>query len=156
MFKFRAWHNKAKVMINCEFFNKLLEGQVIGVPYKNDINGFQHWIQLDGNPFGNKDLIVQQYSDFLDKNNKQICYDDIILVPSSYTEHILEDGSGPTYPENQIVKVIIKNGCYGAIMERDDLFSNRFYSLHEIVTDITGEPIEIIGNIYENPELNIK
>lgn len=94
-----------------------------------------------------------QSTNLKDKNGKEIYEGDVLLIPSLWHERILDDGSGPDEPSNQLVAVKIENGCWGVEMMGDALFEKRFYSLNEIQTEITNEPIEVIGNIYENADL---
>ena len=96
--------------------------------------------------------IVMQFTGLTDKNGKEIYKGDVILIPSSYTEMITDDG-GESQDSPQIQEVIFHKGSFGIVAEKDDLFSKRFYSFYEIEQEITDNPIEVIGNIYSNPEL---
>jgi uncharacterized phage protein (TIGR01671 family) len=99
---------------------------------------------------------LMQYTGLKDKNGKEIYEGDILAIPSIWHESILDDGSGPDEPYTQLVEMEFRDGCFGCVMEADSYFSDRFYSIKEITEEITDEPIEVIGNIYENPELIIK
>jgi len=95
------------------------------------------------------------YIDIKDKNGKKIFRGDLLLIPDEETIPVLDNGQGPTEEFNHIAPVIFENGSYGIdIKENAHCYSKGFYSFEE-VNNLTGlEDIEIIGNIYENPELS--
>ena len=98
---------------------------------------------------------VGRYTEFVDKKGIEIYKGDIVEFPSFYKEVILEDGSGPVSENPQICEVIRKDGCFGVIPDEDFQFFHEFYSFRQIMEEIgiEQEEIEVIGNIYENPEL---
>ena len=141
--KFRAWDKLKKEMhpvTRLEFANKGVIGGQFG------------WY---GTGWVYDSFIIMQYTGLKDKNNKEIYEGDIISVPSLYKEEILEDGSGPKDEYFQICKVVKQEGCFGIITKKDELFNKGFYSFREIKKDIGVNmyEIEIIGNIFDNPEL---
>jgi uncharacterized phage protein (TIGR01671 family) len=94
---------------------------------------------------------------FTGKNGKEgieICQGDILLIPDEETERILDDGSGPTYEANHLAVVIFQNGSFGVdIPESGNDFHQGFYSFDRIEYEIGETELEIVGNIYQSPEL---
>ena len=77
------------------------------------------------------DIELMQYTGLKDKNNKEI-----------YEGDILSDGN-----DEKPYKVIFENGSFRAEFEGD--FEEYSFDL----IDVVAQGCEIIGNIYENPEL---
>jgi uncharacterized phage protein (TIGR01671 family) len=77
------------------------------------------------------EFYVMQFTGLLDKNGKEIYEDDII-----------DDGFG-------IYKIVFVDAYYAVAHLK---ISRIIYRLHEHITD-NENIIEVIGNIYENPEL---
>lgn len=77
------------------------------------------------------DIELMQYTGLKDKNNKEI-----------YERDILSDGN-----DEKPYKVIFENGSFRAEFEGD--FEEYSFDL----IDIVAQGCEIVGNIYENPEL---
>lgn len=78
-----------------------------------------------------KDIELMQYTELKDKNNKEI-----------YEGDILFESFGERY-----YKVVFENGSFRAEFEGD--FEEHSFDLIDVVLHCC----EIIGNIYENPEL---
>ena len=74
---------------------------------------------------------INQYTGLKDKNNKEI-----------YEGDILSDGN-----DEKPYKVIFKNGSFRAEFEGD--FEEYSFDLSDVVL----QGCEVVGNIYENPEL---
>ena len=97
---------------------------------------------------------LMQYTGLKDKNGKEIYEGDIILIGDTETEPITDDGRGPTNDANHLSPVIFISGCFGVdILERGDCFNKKFYSFDTVRDEVGETEFEIIGNIYENPEL---
>ena len=77
------------------------------------------------------DIELMQYTGLKDKNNKEI-----------YEGDILSDGN-----DEKPYKVIFENGSFRAEFEGD--FEEYSFDLINIV----AQGCEVVGNIYENPEL---
>ena len=78
-----------------------------------------------------KNLKIMQYTGLKDKNNKEIYEGDILL-----------DGNN-----KKTYKVIFENGSFRAEFEGD--FEEYSFDL----IDVVAQGCEVVGNIYENPEL---
>lgn len=100
-----------------------------------------------------KGIEVMQYTGLKDKNGKEIYEGDIILVESEEKEVITDAGEGPIEEYSQLVPIVFQDGSFGVNLNSDYIFTNRFYTLKEIEDNSGQTEFEIIGNIYENPEL---
>lgn len=88
---------------------------------------------FEGNFENFNSIELLQYTDLKDKNGKEIYEGDILFEIESF---------GKRY-----YKVIFENGSFRAEFEID--FEEHSFDL----IDIVAQGCEIIGNIYENPEL---
>ena len=158
--KFRAWHKDLKVMleeitiypnmIGIDYDNfeealpekyELFEDEI----YFNDLENNEHrkicsillgdgWIWIE-----NEDVEVMQFTGLLNSTGKEIYEDDICKV---------EEGYFGDFKESEFIgKVEFEDGCYFI----NDLKTNQYQSLDYAA--IKNRNIEVLGNIYENPEL---
>jgi len=99
---------------------------------------------------------LMQYTGLKDKNGKEIYEGDILLIQDEWTEPVV-DGRGPIESTNHLAPVDFKNGRFGVFINAPaDIYARKgFWAFPEIEWDIgdTTREMEIIGNIYENPEL---
>ena len=135
--KFRSWHTEDKVMLQV--------GDKYGTT--NLLDCCVYFMQ--GQP-----VELMQYTGLKDKNGKDIYEGDILVVEDTYKDRILDDGSGPTEPANHLTPVVFQDGSFGVdIKERGEDFDKGFWSFIGIQDQIGMALVEVIGNIYENPEL---
>ena len=112
---------------------KKIMGEVLGIDIlhkeiffsNEDVNCYEH------TDF--KDIELMQYTGLKDKNNKEI-----------YEGDILSDGNN-----DKPYKVIFENGSFRAEFDGD--FEEYSFDL----IDVVAQGCEVVGNIYENPELII-
>ncbi|MFD1776670.1 YopX family protein [Paenibacillus rhizophilus] len=102
------------------------------VPYMEDMNGVESYKDpFEEHRKGN--IVLLQYTGLKDKNGREICEGDVVGV-KAYLGH----GYGR--------KVVFRDGCFG--FEAVPNVSEELCYL-----EVWTEDVEVIGNIYENPEL---
>lgn len=127
--KFRAWWKEAKLMADVEVWRE--DDIVIIVPVVSSIPGHKFERQL----LDEGEYNLMQYTGLKDKNGKEIYEGDIIK-------------GNDTDQGNCIVKYIEAQFDLYSI-NGEDLYSDYFLK----TGDIQERELEIIGNIYETPEL---
>nr|DAP15138.1 MAG TPA: YopX protein [Caudoviricetes sp.] len=123
--KFRAWVKEKKAI----FEVILIDYVTKKVTYLLERVG--HLLSIRDAKF--YDVELMQYTGLKDKNNKEI-----------YEGDILFESFGERY-----YKVVFENGSFKAEVEGD--FEEYFFDL----IDVVAQGYEVVGNIYENPELII-
>jgi uncharacterized phage protein (TIGR01671 family) len=100
-------------------------------------------------------MIPLQFTGLKDKSGKEIYEEDILLIPDTYTDRILDDGSGPTENNAHLAPVKFQDGSFGIDIQEtgNDFGTKGFWSFSDIHRDFGMMEFEVIGNIYENPEL---
>ena len=126
--KFRAWDKVGEVMV---YQDRITIAE----------NG--NWILMSkpGSDFEGRGIPLMQYTGLRDKNGKEIYEGDIIEW--SVYEDAQDTASGEEEKSRWKDSVYFSNGCF-ALEKRKELLFN-FLAPHK--------ELEIIGNIYENPEL---
>ncbi len=125
--KFRAWINQEERM-NYFQLSTLLDGYGNDCPYTP--NGER--------PFIDKNNLIMQYTGLHDKNGKEIYEGDIVKADAFYL--------GDSFVKASTGQVRFDNGAY--------FVSSEVPTCGELDSEaIFNYRIEIIGNIYENPEL---
>lgn len=128
--KFRVWNLINKCWIDVFRLTLAASGVVMSV------------IDMNGEQYGLHQIRLVQYTGLKDKNSKEIYESDIVTA----------ELSGMINYEMKSV-VDYENGCFGIRALFDEVLvdsKGKFKSFDGCATDIK---IEIIGNIYENPEL---
>lgn len=132
--KFRAWEENGKNMISPE---------ETGDHTLNDLTEVMPYI-------------LMQFTGLKDKNGSEIYEGDVMLLPDSEIVPITDEGQGPIEEMNHLCPVEFKEGCFGlSVLENSGVFHKGFWSFDSIFNGegYKLEDLEIIGNIYENPEL---
>lgn len=124
--KFRCWDKENKEMLDVEYL------------HWDDCTGeFSIRTTMYSDYFDTEDMILMQYAGVKDKNEKEIYEGDIVHIPDDYEEYGFASG------ENYSI----------------DFKDGRFRLKPKYKPNATGydleftEELEVIGNIYENPEL---
>lgn len=123
-FKFRFWHKPTNKMLDCYGFNE-------HCTFANTLDG----IGTEYNPCATKDCELMQCTGLKDKNSKLIYEGDILIQK--------EENAGPTK------KLVIweEDGGYLGLKDLKKSFFG-VVTFHRF-----SYTYEVIGNIYENPEL---
>ena len=124
--KFRAWDNKRKEWC------KDIDNQLFVNP---KVKGKYFYIH-DHSYTGYEEMLISQHTGLKDKNGKEIFEGDILEI----------DGGGE---RTAICPVFFRDGCF---VIRNIAPKGKYTELRYYV-DMSFCRCEIIGNIYENPEL---
>lgn len=116
-------------LIEIDFLNKTVT--FAGYTDGEEVDNHEKYSFDENNILYKKDLKIMQYTGLKDKNEKEI-----------YEGDILFESFGERY-----YKVVFENASFRAEAEGD--FEE--YSLDLI--DVVAQGCEVVGNIYENPEL---
>lgn len=137
--KFRAWNGK-----------KMYVPDYVSGDGRGE---FEH-LEYEGTCFVESTLM--QFTGLHDKNGKEIYEGDVVSFPD--TESTYEDvGIGEVkvaeYPLNSFYPVHFVDGGFGFKVTREsEALEQRWYWLAEVLFN-EGLTLEVIGNIYSNPEL---
>ena len=131
--KFRVWDTYNKEMLDVQELD-----------YADSYNG-QPMIRttMYNDYFDTEEMILMQYTGLHDKNGKEIYEGDIVLYKD--WEMAYEGGGNDSFINKGIVEYCEDNCCYN-VTERQTVD----------ITDVLykdNEDLEVIGNIYDNPEL---
>lgn len=126
--KFRVWNKQNNSMIPDDFIAIDLDGEISEIDMFDDCT----W---KGTARCKNKYILMQYTGLKDKNGTEIYEGDILEVMSF-------EGN------KNICSVTFNDGCFSHVGYLGDL---RTYPLRDFL--FNGSKLEVIGNIYENPEL---
>ena len=147
--KFRAWNKETSKMCDTESLQGMLHTERNNGIAEGSINMKQSSVDKANEEY--EHLIFMQYISLKDKNDEEIYEGDVMKGGISYDWRedemgIVEfglfksDNSGDEYSANEVCGWNIKPI---KLQEEDDMVNGQFI----------WKDLEIIGNIYENPEL---
>jgi uncharacterized phage protein (TIGR01671 family) len=128
--KFRVWDIKRKSFREQNTYYNVTGISTCG-KYLTRFSDHDSWDQPKGNALPIEEFIIQQYTGLKDKNNKEIYEGDIVEV--GYGEH-----------QGALGKVIFEYGSFMLTSKYGANFMDTYKSC------LYGE---VVGNIFENPEL---
>ena len=133
--KFRAWDKEEKRMLYGDdvviTYNEICFEDMKKEDCKN-AKGMRLWVKEQDDVIGVHDAVFMQYTGLKDRNGKEIYEGDILALKTHYNEVVFG--------------FVVFN--YGAFC----LSSRETYYDDELISNL-GVEFEVIGNIYENPEL---
>lgn len=135
--KFRFWDKDSKMMIHIDHEYFITLG---GGVYANNFKSYEsqsETVDID-NFLNEKHGELMQYTCLKDKNGVEIYEGDIIKVPELLT--------GDYTTKEWVGQVKYEAGCFGVIKEFKEPWKVNY-------EDIDTAGLEVIGNIYEAPEL---
>ena len=140
--KFRAWDRIEKKMIY-----DALEIKNIGLGDGS--------VVADEEVQKGNELDWMQFTGLLSKEGKEIYEGDILLVFDEDIVPVTDDGQGPIEECNHLVPVEMRDGVWGFEIPKSHYHYGEtgWFGLHYWKEEINGTGYEIVGNIYENPEL---
>ena len=143
--KFRAWDKQSRSMVNWKLLMSMLDGGEIATTLPNDKyvkdkmipSESVHVFCYRGNFFNEAKFILMQFTGLKDKNGKEIYEGDVIKFSRYWSDHFEVTTGSVFFFEDEAVYLYTHGP---KVIE--------FPTLGEI-----SKEVEIIGNIYENPEL---
>lgn len=122
-FKFRFWHKPTNKMLDCYGFNE-------HCTFANTLDG----IGTEYNPCATKDCELMQCTGLKDKNGK-------LIYEGDYIKNLKTNTIYKVFWEDKATCFMLKSTRFGGVVSTYMMFE-------EYPNDL-----EVIGNIYENPEL---
>ena len=140
MIKFRAWDKRRKVMIDVAVLHFAKDGKV---------NGIEYWeTPYDLKAYHARNIELMQSTGLKDKNGVEIFEGDILKCTSGIYTNLGATGTGEY--EETIKQVIWKDDSWGTRVISSNLTSK---GAEKSGLVISAKYAEVIGNIYEQPEL---
>ena len=125
MIKFRAWDKELQTMLDVSLID-FKKGVLVG----------EHWEFGETNFMNFDEIVLMQSTKILDKNSQEIFEGDILAFET----------------DDEVIKVNVFWDEEHALF----MFESKKYNEQELLAELVENntyPFEIIGNIYENPEL---
>ena len=133
--KFRIWDKKLQI------FSKDLD-TIFGLDWNGNLRCLTSFREHD-------DFFIQQFTGLKDKNNKQIYEGDIVKFDIEGVDHGPEREVGNTGE----VWFCEEDGCWAFGKYTNQQYNPPFDWYYTLADRIDRETLEVIGNVFENPEL---
>ena len=144
-FKFRFWHTPSEKMLDCYGFNE-------HYTFADTLDG----IGTEYNPCKTSDCILMQCTGLKDKNGNLIFEGDIIAVQYIGAQIPLFSRQYSNLPEDERFAIIYNYDWHKFCCENPNYKKTceiHSLDLDAIQINTENKQYEVIGNIYENPEL---
>lgn len=146
--KFRAWRKDGKEMGKVGRIIFDLDGSISNVHFKGEFLNFD---------FTMNNVILMQSTGLKDKNGKEIFEGDILKFNDEWADYCHEGYIDGVIEGINYVEVVRGEACFEfgkTKLPESALFAieNEHFKFKDFIKD-EGREFEIIGNIYENPEL---
>ena len=160
LIKFRVWDNKKKIWLDktdfCIYEGGAQEVEIGGTEYL--YNGASYnplkFVENDiGGLYYNRNLIIQQYTGLTDKNKIEVYDGDIVKINRCYTRPFVNEKQQIDYKFIDGGEVEVGQVLWGWNSQKY-LVSYEHIRYDDIEDfDKPSHKVEVIGNIFENPEL---
>lgn len=150
--KFRAWSKEFERMFSNELFEQSLGGLLkMAKKFNPNIPHGKEGLYL---PLKDKDLIFMQFTGLLDKNDKEIYEGDIVSIPLDGDETRVFEVAIETVVR-EVVSHPSFDGDTAKVAITGVVFKWKGFELFPCISKgiPDNQKMEVIGNIYENPEL---
>ena len=150
--EFRVWDKVNKAMIYPEIIGVGMEN----FAWAHSRSYLHNCTDWDSEKGFVADPIYMQFTGLTDKNGKKIFEGDIVLKPNGLAKQISSsdvglDSSYSVYKKNEPEKYIIYNVGYAFTIGNEK--DNKYCGILNNAINNMNINLEVIGNIYENPNL---
>ena len=160
LIKFRVWDNKKKIWLDktdfCIYNGDAQEVEIGGTEYLYNGSSYNplKFVENDiGGLYCNRNLIIQQYTGLNDKNGEEIYEGDIVKINRCYTRPFVNEKQQIDYRFIDDGEVEVGQVLWGWNSQKY-LVSYEHIRYDDIEDfDKPSHKVEVIGNIFENPEL---
>lgn len=148
--RFRAWDKIHKTMYEVD--------DLMSIDFGKSEIGVKTLFFDQTNRYDFYDIVLMQSAGLTDKNGKEIFEGDILKFNDTWSDYCYEGYVDGEITGVNYVEIEKETTCFGfgktRIPESSlfNLVNDEHFTFKELITDTSFE-FEIIGNIYENPEL---
>lgn len=150
LLRFRAWNKATKEMYEVD--------DIMSIDFGKSEISVKTLFFEQTNYYKFDDIVLMQSTGLKDKNGKEIFEGDILKFNDTWSDYCYEGYVDGEITGVNYVEIEKETTCFGfgktRIPESSlfNLVNDEHFTFKELITDTSFE-FEIIGNIYENPEL---